>query len=483
MWKKYSQKIIVLINCAAIAFMLYVMMAAAAFTVLLGDDFTHGVQVGAFHVSFVDYFMASLRYMKEMYLTWQGTYFAMFLQAFLSPINNFGMPQLKMIMILNVLFFFAALFGAVWTVLGLLCRRGGMFSVRLTLFTVILFSILDARVFTEIFFWYSGAVAYSIPYTFLFLAVTCMIPLNNDSYSKKKKTVLTVCASVCVFFAAGGSLTVSGTACYMVLLLTLGFYLASGKISIYNFIISISGIVGALINAVAPGNFARHTSGSDASLRPVQSLKWAVKNVWSETRLLTKETMFGVMLIIMLIVGIYLGKRIQAVFKAYGIVSILGLAAGYVTAFPVALGYGGPGFPNRCCFILDVILVLSYLNFAVFVGCCLDKWAGLSENRAACAVLYIVLFAAFLNAPESLSESALVVVAESVHNGAYQDYHEECMAIYDYLETCPEEEVVIPMPAYIDNFECFYFDDDPTAWVNVGLAKYYHKKSVIRKNL
>ena len=150
------------LNALGILFMVYTMTAGAGYTVLLGDDYTHGVRVGVFHVPFAQYTAASLRYMKEIYLDWQGTYFSMFLQALLSPVNNFGMGQLKVVMVLNALLFFAALFGVVWTATGLALRQEKAVHIRLTVFSIILFAILDADVFTEIFFWYSGAVAYII---------------------------------------------------------------------------------------------------------------------------------------------------------------------------------------------------------------------------------------------------------------------------------------------------------------------------------
>ncbi len=40
--------------------------------------------------------------------------------------------------------------------------------------------------------------------------------------------------------------------------------------------------------------------------------------------------------------------------------------------------------------------------------------------------------------------------------------------------------MVLKMPEYIENFECFYFDSDENGWVNLGIAKYYGKKSVRR---
>ncbi len=492
-WKKYGKGVLVAANCLVIFFMVYVIAASAGYTVLVGDDFTHGVRVGAFHVPLFQYFAASLRYMKEIYLDWQGTYFAMFIQALLSPINNFGLPQLKVVMILNVLLFAGSLFGVVWSAFDFIFKDRKMPHIRLTVYSIILFSILDADIFTEIFFWYSGAAAYSIPLSCMLFAVMFFLLSNNNSYSKKKKRVFSICSAFFLFCASGGSLAVTGTGCYVVLLLTVGFYLASrkksntpgkvpGKISLNNIIVTAIGIIGAVINVVAPGNFSRHTQNSGGEgFMLLQSAKWTVKNVWAETERLTKETMFGVMLLAMLLFGIYLADRLRGFLKEYGIISVLALAAGYVTALPVAVGYAGPLFPNRCCFILDVVLAVTLLNFAVFVGCCLDNWAGLRENRSACAVLFVVLFAVFLASPESSADSPLLTVAKLMHNGTYSGYYEKCTAIYDYLENCEEEDVVIAMPDYIDGFECFYFDEDETAWVNVGIAEYYGKKSVRRK--
>lgn len=482
---KYAKKILVFCNLSAIIFMVYVVTSSAGYTVLSGDDFTHGVRVGAFQEPFFSYVAASLRYMREIYLDWQGTYFSMFLQAFLSPINNFGLPQLKFVMMGNALFFFFSLFGVIWAVLDFLWKEDRRIDlpVCLTIYTVILFSILDADVFSEVFFWYSGAVSYSIPFSFALSAMMCFLMSNNGRYTNKRRNILAALSAVLLFLAAGGSLAVSGTGCYAILLLVLGFWLASGKSCGKNMMILAAGVAGALINVAAPGNFARHTysSGGGNSWRLMQSVKWAVKNVWSETGRLTRETMFGVMLLGMLMLGIYLSGRVRAVLRIYGIISILALGWGYVTAFPVAFGYSGPAFPNRCCFVLDVVLVLSFLNLAFFAGCCLDKWADLCADRRVWAVLMIVLFAVVLLVPESIGESSLIAVAESNHNGSYRKYYEECRAVYEYLEECPEEDVALKVPEYIENFECFYLDEDEKGWVNVGIAAYYHKNSVRKK--
>lgn len=92
----------------------------------------------------------------------------MFVQAFLSPLNQFGLTQLKIVMIVNALFFMGSLFFMVWTAFGyVLDGHDRKLHIRLSLFSVILFSILDAGIFTEIFFWYCGATAYCMPLSVL----------------------------------------------------------------------------------------------------------------------------------------------------------------------------------------------------------------------------------------------------------------------------------------------------------------------------
>lgn len=480
---KYIKWVVVALSGILILFMVCMVAAGAGYTVLLADDYTHGVSVGLFHAPFFTYIGASFRYMKKVYLNWQGTYFAMFLQALLSPVNNAGLAQLKIVMIFNALLFFAALFGMVWTLLDLALKKEKAPHIRLPIFAVILFAILDANVFTEVFFWYSGAVSYSIPLSCAFLAVMCFLLYNNNGYLNKLKTVLTVCAAVLSFLASGGSLAVSGVGCYALLLLTIGFYMEDRKVSVRNIAVTVSGIAGALINVAAPGNYVRKAAidGGSQSLQLMQSIKWTVRIVLKECERFAEETMFGAVLLAMLLAGIYLSGKVHRQLNVYCLLSILALAAGFVAVFPVVLGSSSSEIANRCYFILDVVLLLSMLNLAVCVGICVDKWAGLCDNRSAWVVLFVMLFFAVLYSPEKSSDSALMHVVNSVRGGSYRDYYAECSAVYDYLEHCTEDDVVVEVPEAIDYFECFYLEEDAGGWVNVGVAEYYHKNSVRKK--
>lgn len=486
-------KILILITCVIIiAAIIGVTAFGAGYTVLSGDDFTHGVRVGAFHVSLPKYFGASFLYVKDLYMDWQGTFFAMFLQAFLSPINNFGLPQLRAVMVGNVLFFFGALLMLLWVGLSFfqpdaerlqgqfVLEEKGLTFLRLLILTVFVVTIANADVYAEIWFWYSGAVAYSMPFSVLLVALSLFLLINKGEVKPRRKMGYTVAAAILFFLSSGGSLAVAGVGCYTALLLTAVFFMISRKLSVHNVSVFAAGVAGALANVVAPGNFARHDGTAGAGLHFGQALVYTVRMFVEETGRLFKETMLGLVFLLMVAAGLYLAGKCRIALREYGAVTVFALAAGMVAYFPVALGYGDYYVPNRCYFIIDTALVISLLNLALFVGICFHRLCGLPADGKNVAVLLYICLAALIVSPLSVEEQPIYRVARSVHNGSYREYYGKCVEIYEYLESCPEEDVVLEMPDYIEDFECFYFDADPDGWVNRGIAAYYGKKSVRR---
>ncbi|MDE6604044.1 MAG: hypothetical protein K2K90_18235 [Lachnospiraceae bacterium] len=490
---KRIAEILILAACLIVIAAVVILFAAGAgYTVLSGDDFTHGVRVGAFHVSLPQYFAASLLYVKDLYMDWQGTWFSMFLQAFLSPINNFGLPQLRAVMVGNALLFLISLAALLCAGLSFFRMEEDAFSgqavfgtkrlmpLRLVILLLFFLTVVDADVYAEIYFWFSGAVAYSMPFSLLLMAGTLILLMNQEKCSIRGKKVCAGIAAVLLFLSSGGSLAVAGVGCYMALALTVVFFLSTGKVSWYNLTVFAAGFAGALINAAAPGNFSRHDGTAGAGLHFGQAIVDSVRMFAEESGRLFRETMLGLVFLLLIAAGVYLSGRCRIAFREYGIATVLALPAGLVAYFPVALGYGGYYVPNRCYFIIDTAMVISLLNLALFLGVCCHRLCGLpSDGRTVTVLLYICL-AALIVTPLSMEELPLYRVARHVHNGSYREYYEKCAGLYDYLENCPEEDVELEMPEYIDDFECFYFDEDENGWVNQGIAAYYGKRSVRR---
>ncbi len=509
---KKIAEILISISCVIIiAAIIVVIAAGAGYTVLSGDDFTHGVRVGVFHVSLPKYFIASLLYVKDLYMDWQGTFFAMFLQAFLSPINNFGLPQLRAVMVGNAFFFFAALLALLWVGLSFFrtdeehfpeetaSANKRLVSQRLLILTAFFVTIMNTEVYSEIWFWFSGAVAYSMPFSVLLVALTLILLLNRQKAGPRRKTGCAVCAGLLLFLSSGGSLAVAGAGCYTALLLTAVFFLISRKQNSSahsslpqanpamersslrcNLAVFAAGVAGALINVAAPGNFSRHDETAGVGLHFGRAIGCAVRMFVEETGRLFRETMLGLVFLFLIAMGLYLAGKCRIALKEYGIVTVFALAAGPVAYFPVALGYGSYYIPNRCYFVIDAALVISLLNLALFVGVSFQRVLKLPADGRSMAFLLYVCLAAVVVSPLSVTEMPLYRIARSVHNGSYHDYYEKCVEIYGYLETCPEREVVLEMPEYIEDFECFYLDEDKDGWVNRGIAAYYGKESVRR---
>ena len=108
----------VAICCCLTVLIVAPVVIASGYSFYLADDFSNANQTGVCGDSIVKLFVASLKFVKENYFSWQGTYTGLFLQAFLSPLNGLGNIQLHFIMVLNILLFLVSL----KAVIGAVCK-------------------------------------------------------------------------------------------------------------------------------------------------------------------------------------------------------------------------------------------------------------------------------------------------------------------------------------------------------------------------
>ena len=175
----------------------------AFFSVNRADDFSNALAIRTIKESGYSHFMTSLYFVKKIYLGWQGTYFSMFLQAMLSPLNYGGLVQLRLVMVCNFCLFVLALYFFEREI----CLELKMSKVYFwCFFSVSLLVLLAFYDWTEIFTWYTGAVVYSIPLSIGLIGSTLTLKIKNKCNI--------IAASFLVFCAVGGSLEVTGTICF-----------------------------------------------------------------------------------------------------------------------------------------------------------------------------------------------------------------------------------------------------------------------------
>lgn len=470
--KKQDKIIKTLICISCILFLFYsvlIIVYASFYTVLQADDFSHALSVGVFNVNICEYLIASLQYAKKMYFTWQGTYFSMFIQALLSPLNNFGLLQLRLVMVLNALFFSISFFFLIWETSKVILSSDRYF--RIFICTCVMIPFLGFKTYVEIFFWFSGAASYSIPIICLFISIICMINVKK----KKIFTFLSILLGLC---AMGGSLAVVGIGCYLMLLWILAKYIHTQKIPVTNTVHFFVLLAGALFNAVAPGNYVRHGI-IDGKIRFTKSLFQTGKVLYFEIEWLLKSTNMILFILMIIICGIVFGKRLRIELKIYSLFSIFALLTPAVAIYPVVLGYSSGYFPNRCVFVVDLTLECAILNFSFAVGCWINKVLETTMHKTVTIVAALLLFSTLCTSNSRFSNITIFQLSKSLSDGTLTHYYEDCMNVLEYLDNCEESDVTIKnFPREIDGFGNFWISEDPTHWINAAIAQYYKKASV-----
>ena len=141
----------------------------------------------------------------------------------------------------------------------------------------------------------------------------------------------------------GGSLTVAAAGCYFMLLLTIYEWISSKKLPYIKLVIFVCYFSGALINAIAPGNFLRQQTSEGNGLQIFASLKNSFLVYESNFRWLFHSTNFSLILLLVLLCGFFLYRGIIIKnIAGYTFISFAGIIAPFVVIFPAVLGYNVP---------------------------------------------------------------------------------------------------------------------------------------------
>lgn len=495
--KAVLQWLIAAICLFVLLFSVFQITRNASYSVLVDDDFWHGHDVGVFHAGFFSYLAASLRYAKHMYLTWQGTYFSMFLQAFLSPVNNFGMSQLRIVMVFNAVNFFVSLLLFLHTFLHAIGNRllaGNLRSIRLhrlVIATCIVFIITSYNTFDEVFYWFSGATSYSFPLSFLFysLAMLLSLPKIKNRILHAALFILSILTGV---LAMGGSLTVAALGCSILLLVCLYELLAAHRSSggrclpsRENLILFICYVTGALINTIAPGNFLRQQTSDGEGMHLFTACKNAFLVYESNIRWLFNNMNIALVLLIAFLCGLFLYHHLQHhTASAYTIVSIAALLIPFIIIYPAVLGYNLAWIPNRCVFVVVIAIALTFVNLAVVAGMWAMHAIEMSIGVAGRSLIVLItLLLAFVTASLDDFDSLSCIprtLADAHSVGTVQNYYTAYLDMLDQFEAAEGDLIVDPslIPEPIDNLYCFQLSTDAESQTNSAIAHIYGLNSI-----
>ncbi len=406
-------------------------IVSAIYSFLQADDFSHANGVGVFGGNIFELFIASIQYAKEMFETWQGTYTSMFLQAFLSPLNGLGMPQLRVVMVVNIVLFIASVVALIYSICEY-CHIDREKTV--ILIAIVIICIFGFNAWTEVFNWFSGAVSYSFPLSFGFLGIAVMLT------AKKKGGYFL--SAVLMFLASGGSLTVGGACCAILITICIAKKMV-GLITKKDCIIFFIAVIGALINTLAPGNYIRHAAFDAEGVHFGIALVLSIYESVDMIENLLYNTPFLLLMVIVFIIGIDAGKKKLADRRCLFTIQFFSVLILLATCFPICLGYNGRDIPNRGKFAETVIAVIILTTITMTTGYLLSgKWKEIKVNQV-CIVFAFVYIVSYTNSTWRISELIPYKMWEQVAAKSYKDYYNTVNEVYNKIAKDKNDNVFI----------------------------------------
>ena len=241
-------------------------------------------------------------------------------------------------------------------------------------------------------------------------------------------------------------------------------------------------VAGALMNALAPGNYVRHSMIDNSGLH----LKLAVGSAIFEVLYTIEELLFNTPFLLIMIIAVMAGVKIsrdskQTNQKSLFMIILLSIITPFVTCFPVCLAYSGRGyFPNRCEFIEMTVVVIALLVIAIAVGHLFNQWfESWNKKEMVVALVLILIFMPNINPAWKLTQLVPFQMWELISEDAYKKYYSEVNEIYDFIAHDSNEDVFIyEEPQAVLHFPSIDISEDMSDGMTKAIALYYGKQSV-----
>lgn len=407
------------------------------------------------------------------YEGWQGTYFTYFTGELLNPLNNYGARQLRYTMTAFSSFFFVGLMTLLLTVMFKGLNK--QYALMAILVCAVIHSVCGYEAYPEIFSWFAGSITYCVPLAMILIGLAMCIV--SDGFNKWIPFILAMLIGP---LAMGGVLIDVAIGCYGCLLLCAFYTLISKKISIRAIIVFVEWVAFALVNALAPGNFTRHTNFDNEGLKPFEALHNAFLIGEQRWQFLLGKG-YAAVLLIVLICGLLAKIRNENQRTALGLAA-LGLLTPFVAGFPLALGYSDSRVPNRCAFSIDVSIILSSVLFVFCLGVFLaGQFSKDSIRLLICNVALLAVVCLMLDG-YGYSGIKAVEIREQLKREEYQERYRTCKYLLEELaeyENGSDVEVPIDkVPKNIENAMNFYLETDSDNRWNQEMASYFELNSI-----
>lgn len=475
------------------------LLALGRYNVMCIDDYDYGRQIHDTWTatgSLLQSVQTAWRQNMEFYRDWQGTYISCFLMG-LCPMNfKYDIAWVVPIIMIGMFAVSTFVLGRhiLYRWLGL-DRAGGSFVMFMLLF--MFYQVLEAPF--EGIYWYNGSTHYILMESVWFFVLT-IISTGLWTQKKSKEVLCCIAAAVLAVIVGGGNLITSLQAEIVMAFLVVYAVMTNRRKIVVTVVPFVTGSIGFLFNVLAPGNARRDALDMDVGYSAVMSV---LLSFYHTVVFIIRWTPVFVILVWLLVLPVLwkLAKRSDKTFR-HPVWVTLGAVCVLAAMFtPTLYAVGMVGLSR----VDNIIQMVYYLAFFAVTAYWLGYFAhrnsdsvsdmGQSDMRklkageafglflekagmrmtALCILITLVMWMLTADKNTYTSISAL----RSLVNGEAQTFYTEAMARHDiYLDDTIMDVEVKPYSAKPALFDFIDLSEDAGNWINLAVARYYHKENV-----
>ena len=243
-----------------------------------------------------------------------------------------------------------------------------------------------------------------------------------------------------------------------------------------------AGIISALINVAAPGNFARlkfeSSQGMNIPLAFINTIRLIIGRVYA----LYKEQ-YLVLAAVVLFFAVLMIKETRVHVNGFQLLYtvVASLFVVGVSFFPVCLGYGRVTSLDRILFLVDLEVALAFVLCIIVLGLYVK---GIVPEKAAeinyVTLIPILILLAYMNLRVvGIGNQMLYKTTLEFSNGTLKAHSVSEQGILDEIRNSPDQDVVV-VTEYVNTEVSLNngISDDKEHWVNAVVASCFDKQSV-----
>lgn len=471
------------VNMIAVFAFTFPSIYVTQYTYPVQDDFHYANRAMELMKNGMGIFQMSIIRMAEYYKTFCGCYSSSFFGYFFSGIIDCDYKGIHIFCFGSLILFYVSIYFFTFLISKLVLGFRTKKAVLISSMIIISITCMLYYAEQEDFYWFITSVQYLFLMSLIFIgAGTFVLSL------KYHNRALAVFSSILGIIGSGAALNIAAFCCILFFVIAIwGIYCKEKWQAVLT---TLFPILGAVINAIAPGNFTRY--GAPVTLHGLtEAICLSGKYAAERIIVLIKghPIFFFIALGTVLIIAWQQSDVKIHSYKFPLIITGLCFAAVVLVIFPVMLGYGWECYLIICRsnFISDIVIILG-LFLSISYWCCwfLKKYSRIDLKTGQLCICVFVLCIGLYFYLNNCYIKGIAVYRQIVEikNNEYEEYADYWMGVYDEIEHSSDSSVTVYRQPIEDRTclidpQFFIGEYDPqVTYGNGTIAKFYQKEAV-----